>query len=298
MLLDALQRTLYEPERKEQPESELPPRGGFTDVGLHTGGIRRNTSWPLVQAVFQVLLESSGNSLLYRTTMAYLQLKFAEREFFSGIQGISSIGRVMQMLSCAVRVGSLLVDEGHDMTAFEARCVLLRFKLDETANAQAVAYSKRFELPAVECSKGEAYRPFHLNLPVEIFPRCESDSLEAARLRVSGNLNSLPVFSMALCKWSELKSWIERYKGLLNRQDALLLVANTVETFTFMHAPELIGKATDSLESIEYIWDFYMTAVDAFRTSTSSKERQVLVTWKSKEVLVTWIFYCIVHMLV
>jgi hypothetical protein len=35
---------------------EVAPRGGFTDVGLHTGGKARNTPWPLVQAVIQVSL--------------------------------------------------------------------------------------------------------------------------------------------------------------------------------------------------------------------------------------------------
>jgi hypothetical protein len=30
------------------------PRGGFTDVGLHTGGLPRSTAWPLVREVFKV----------------------------------------------------------------------------------------------------------------------------------------------------------------------------------------------------------------------------------------------------
>lgn len=30
------------------------PRGGFTDVGLHTGGQPRDTAWPLARAVFKV----------------------------------------------------------------------------------------------------------------------------------------------------------------------------------------------------------------------------------------------------
>eukprot|EP00899_Mesostigma_viride_P005241 jgi/Mesvir1/14718/Mv05368-RA.1 len=37
-------------------ESVSDPRGGFTDVGLHTGGQRRDTCWALVREVAQVLL--------------------------------------------------------------------------------------------------------------------------------------------------------------------------------------------------------------------------------------------------
>ena len=32
-------------------------RGGFTDVGLHTGGHARNTAWSLVIAVLQIMLD-------------------------------------------------------------------------------------------------------------------------------------------------------------------------------------------------------------------------------------------------
>lgn len=39
-----------------QSGRQHPPRGGFTDVGLHTGGQYRNTSWPLVKETFKVKL--------------------------------------------------------------------------------------------------------------------------------------------------------------------------------------------------------------------------------------------------
>lgn len=42
-----------EPEEGQQ-EMERPPRGGFTDVGQHTGGTARDTAWPLVREAFKV----------------------------------------------------------------------------------------------------------------------------------------------------------------------------------------------------------------------------------------------------
>ena len=40
----------------EQPaeEGEQVPRGGYTDVGLHTGGTPRDTAWPLVREALKV----------------------------------------------------------------------------------------------------------------------------------------------------------------------------------------------------------------------------------------------------
>ncbi len=34
--------------------SSSQPRGGFTDVGQHTGGVPRATAWPLTRQVLQV----------------------------------------------------------------------------------------------------------------------------------------------------------------------------------------------------------------------------------------------------
>eukprot|EP00899_Mesostigma_viride_P019525 jgi/Mesvir1/27574/Mv07319-RA.1 len=51
---DAVQFILTGKEVEGWEESQ--PRGGFTDVGLHTGGIRRDTCWALVKEVAQVIL--------------------------------------------------------------------------------------------------------------------------------------------------------------------------------------------------------------------------------------------------
>lgn len=43
------------------------PGGGFTDVGLHTGGERRDIAWPLVREVFRVRLVISYSRSLIST---------------------------------------------------------------------------------------------------------------------------------------------------------------------------------------------------------------------------------------
>lgn len=41
-------------QRSDAVISITPPRGGFTDVGRHTGSCPKATSWPVLQSVFQV----------------------------------------------------------------------------------------------------------------------------------------------------------------------------------------------------------------------------------------------------
>jgi hypothetical protein len=54
------------------------PPGGFTDVGLHTGGRPRNTCWPLVRAVMQVRLEAAQHHSLFRFAMLQMRLGWLE----------------------------------------------------------------------------------------------------------------------------------------------------------------------------------------------------------------------------
>jgi hypothetical protein len=41
-------------EEKQQQQPVTAPKGGTTDIGQHTGGIPRDTAWPVVKAVLQV----------------------------------------------------------------------------------------------------------------------------------------------------------------------------------------------------------------------------------------------------
>ena len=70
----------------KREEGVTPPRGGFTDVGLHTGGLPRNTSWPLVRAVLQSVLEPT----FYRHAMAQMQLWLAEMDAHAVLEAASA----------------------------------------------------------------------------------------------------------------------------------------------------------------------------------------------------------------
>ena len=106
------------------------PRGGFTDVGLHTGGLKRNTLWPLIRAVLQNLLEEQGARLLHLRAMALLRLWLTELQLSSltvDDAGVPSrIDTIMNMLRAVVDEGAELSERGFDMEAFESRCALVR----------------------------------------------------------------------------------------------------------------------------------------------------------------------------
>ena len=160
------------------------PRGGFTDVGLHTGGYERNTSWALIRAVLQALLEEQ--SLFYRHAMAQLALWLCEAsvaallaENTADAPYRQAIDKCMQMLSVAVQAGSRLADEQihirggdhlkDDMAAFEARSVYVRWQLEQLVLRRASEKALEFELPRLE-KKDQPCRNIALSPPPQTVP--------------------------------------------------------------------------------------------------------------------------------
>lgn len=283
---------------KPPNNSNRSPRGGFIGVGLHTVGI--NTAWPLILAVFQVLLESTGHLLLYRVTVAQLKLACVEELFFSNDLA-EHIDELMQMLRAAVIEGHALAGEGHDMGAFEAQCILLRFKLDEARRDRGVRDSQIFEIPG---GLHDAIIPVHLNvMPIEkTIIDWESGTLDMARKRALSNLRALPMcpaLKRENC-WLDLQQWLLVMQPLVTNQrhDVLLLMLRTTETFIFQQALTLtdISQSTSSdvLPIIEDIWDRYRNTADLLRVSTAYKNL-LSSEVESYEVLVTWTVYSLVH---
>lgn len=121
VMLDALSDLL------SKSDVLTPARGGFTDVGLHTGGHARNTTWPLVLAVLQVILESAGFQNLYCVAMAHLKLMCVERMISLASQE-TNLNTIMQMLKATVNEGGNLTSPCliFDISGFETRCLRIR----------------------------------------------------------------------------------------------------------------------------------------------------------------------------
>jgi hypothetical protein len=158
------------------------PRGGFTDVGLHTGGHARDTSWPMVRAVLQVIIEAQTDHHLFLLFMAQFQLRLAECGVASIANGCVDvdnssfaviINAVMTVLSTAVLQASHLITQGLNMAAFEARCVLVRFELEQQRDKRMQSLAKQFVLPSL-CDL--RCRNMELKLPRETAVDCNTDT--------------------------------------------------------------------------------------------------------------------------
>ncbi|CAM9681822.1 unnamed protein product, partial [Ectocarpus sp. 8 AP-2014] len=181
------------------------PAGGFTDVGLHTGGSPRDTAWSLAREQQMassrlVLIHIFGCraplEVLFALVMADLHLSVLEHRLRALSGGATDVNEGMEMLGFCSQLGRVLIEDGHTMPGFVRRIEKARERLDGVQAEQAVAVAARFQLLPVNESPptfegGEPRLPI-ICLPSPLrHPSTGTGALAEAKLRSSQNLKSL-----------------------------------------------------------------------------------------------------------
>jgi hypothetical protein len=107
------------------------PRGGFTDVGMHTGGNQRNTAWPIVRSVLHALYtkfnsDSSAQSYLnFENDMVYFHMWIAMKKLTELKSNFfpCNIDKISTILNEAIR--ELLIHSGNVNKAMCDQIILL-----------------------------------------------------------------------------------------------------------------------------------------------------------------------------
>ncbi|PNH10968.1 hypothetical protein TSOC_002218 [Tetrabaena socialis] len=277
------------------------PRGGFTDVGQHTGGdATRSTAWPLVMAVTQALLECGGvcrgaqqqPQLLFRQAAAHLDLWLLHRQLtLETPQTATPVAQsaLMHMLRSATGKAAELAAEGHDMAAFEASCSDARRRVQALAGNRALLVGCEYELPAAG-SAGSAVRPAG-TLPPVTDPRAEAGGLEAARRRAEVNLGSLPLLPRG-ASFSQMLELLQQPQWAQPDRDVgAQLALRSVERELFGRAAGGFGAARKQqlphaeVAALEQVVDAYRAIVRRFLQSEASAA-VMRVELLSREVLV------------
>eukprot|EP01050_Picozoa_sp_SAG11_P004952 SAG11_NODE_331_length_10659_cov_4.512689_1_plen_833_part_00 len=287
-------------QREEPDEGSTAPQGGFTDVGRHTGGTARNTTWPLVRAVLQIMLEDRKKHELYRLTMVQLRLWVTERWLSSlSSEGITAeqVNITMQMLVAIQEDAVPLSDERVDMGAVEARCAVVRFELQNLVTEQAHAAASKFKL------RSDDFNGRYLDLCPPGIPALPDDShwnLEVLRDRAKQNLGWLPCPLGADTTWRFAKDWLTALDSQQHTSAALLALSGVehffyrqTETSLAPDAAHLFGASEEAV-LIEDIVDLYRCKMDALIRSPDGQSLLV-VELRSRETLVAWVAFCLVH---
>eukprot|EP00037_Helgoeca_nana_P031742 m.409107 g.409107 ORF g.409107 m.409107 type:complete len:3050 (+) comp28456_c0_seq1:346-9495(+) len=163
------------------------PKGGMTDVGLHTGGQARSTAWPLAAALARFVVEHLVRDLpssprhhhhigaskadpSFEAILAEYVLWLAECSYCSSSEAAAAgpavvdvpvcegptvdVSVTARLLTTACDRAATLALEGYDTAPFAARAEVLRRRIDDGMATRLKAQADRFKLPPLVIGKG------------------------------------------------------------------------------------------------------------------------------------------------
>ncbi|KAG2451920.1 hypothetical protein HYH02_003695 [Chlamydomonas schloesseri] len=304
-------------------ESRLPqPRGGTTDVGIHTKhDTLRTTCWPLVRAVVQVSLQCMGvcgpqqhPDLLFRRAMAHLDLWLLQRQVRECMTSPAAatpvaVTAAMHMLHATAAKAANLAAEGEDVSAFESACATVRAKLETLAAERAWQAAEQHCVPG----EGSSEALGQMQLPAGVLPGLPAaqqvaGGLEAAKQREGRNLGSVPLLQpgASFADVQQLQRTAHWSNPAADAPTQLALRSVERELFTRIRAlPGTRGGGSsgsstrkqlsdEDLAALEAVVDSYRNTLHAF-LQTPAAQSAMQSELRSRELLVVWCAYCLAH---
>ena len=301
VVTDAL-RSLPLTDEKASEMGLTNPRGGFTDVGVHTGGHARDTAWFVLEAVVEILL---GSHRLFRVMIAQIRIWLTEHHLVSVVRNASTprVDEIMKMLAGAVEKAAPLADEEHDMASFEARAAAIRYQLEEAVMARAKTTSASHVLHPTRPSNLRL-SDFAMENPMLTVPSVEhlesdAESLESRKRLAETNLGWLQSALKPATTWHEADEWCKSVTKRFVGNDRLLamqLLCRNVESFVYTRVVEGRLKAMiEEIDRIESVLEVYRLAISQVKDSCSGHDAPFKVEVQSRELLVVWAAFCMVH---
>ncbi|KAG2496793.1 hypothetical protein HYH03_005201 [Edaphochlamys debaryana] len=264
-------------------------RGGFTNVGQQAGvNAVRDTCWPLVRLVLQVLLERAPNcapasppALLLQSALAHMELWLLQgqlRALTPSKADPKAVTDLVHMLQSAARKAMALARKGQDVRAFTASLASARACIEEAMAQRMLQQAQEAEMPAPGSPSlaGRAARPTGV-VPEALEPRADEGGLEAARARAGPNLGSVRLlhpgasFTSMLTLLTSERQWSSQADG-----EHYQLVLRSLERELFGRAAAGFEAPANSLSEVsvaalERVVDAYRLMLQHFLATPAAK---------------------------
>ena len=282
--------------------------GGFTDVGLHTGGKARSTAWPLLRATIHFFM----SGIVFSDKI--IDCFFCELEYAWACEWIHSdsakdysleyVDTGVQMLQTAIDSACLLVSVSEyvawDVVKFRERCKHAHVELQQNINSLWALQMRRYLLkPDPSNDVGDVV--FDIKVPKPCFEdRCSFDNLLNTTI---GNIGQYPIL-LTDAPLSEASTWLKSLKDRARTsnqtQEILCLIVNTIEQYVF-HKKYLLDEVAqlktffsskDSFSCLESLLIEYGQVVDDFY-ETMTMSHRLRVNIRSNRIVAMWLSYCL-----
>ena len=251
---------LGEASLKAVANSGTHPRGGFTDVGLHTGGAARGTCWPLVREVHRHLLSFGQTSCadpdgLQRRFLAQFELWCCETVVLAlSHQSAESsappfdnsailVDSVVQMLETAVSSASAMVADGYSLPGFEMRCERVKDQLNEAMTARQARDAAFYVLPTGTAWATNADGPTVV-LPPMVPASGAAPSLSSTQKLAQNFVQWVPLLDRSstdgtITPLEHLLEWMARLTTGNDDETKIITIMEAVEQTMYAHAATL-----------------------------------------------------------
>lgn len=243
------------------------PRGGFTDVGLHTGGAARGTCWPLVREVHRHLLSFGQTSCadpdgLQRRFVAQFELWMTERQCETVVAALSQppegfappfdnsfvlVDSVVQMLETTVTSASSMVADGYNLPGFEMRCERVLQQLDEATTARQARDAAFYVLPTETAWATNVNAPI-VDLPPTVPAGGAAPSLSSTQKLAQNFIQWVPLLDRSstdgtITPLENLLEWMDHLTTGNVDETKAITIMDAVEQIMYAHAATLVvGK--------------------------------------------------------
>jgi hypothetical protein len=287
------------------------PRGGWTDVGMHTGGQEtRPTAWPLVTSSLYQLMNDCETSIhlsidkFFKKVMAYFGLYMCEGKIEQHEKTVTSkptnapdvlLDRAFRILQSSSIVAAAVSDEGvdRDMSYFLTWSKSIRDRITAKASLLSNLFSEKYELPQSDTDIVGTFKNFCFNVPAKYSPAHGTLSESEIRKLTEQNIGWTQVLvcnHLEDVNLEDVNEWVKKSMMSIPSRDSLfrVLVLRTVEGVMWDYARNMPVMTPEELQILTTIVDNYREVLHSLKQSQEYKPLS-LVELKSREMLVVWV---------
>lgn len=286
--------------------------GGFTDVGMHTGTVPRNTSWFLVRELVIFVMrnlmhkhDTDVDIMLYKFHL-WVSRQIVQQLSTSGTSKIHAdmYDNAMTALTESARIAESLRHRGYDIGVDEFASI--RTTLDTMYTAHQTVDSNNYMLQRQPHSHF-SLSDMPITLPTLVTPAALVLTEDEIEKRASANLDyvilPIPLDSTPeqMYQWM---TWVKFETSLSSivttpaehQSNALLVVENVTKWFCH-YASKLTKDTPIESAQISHLFNVLVKYIKHVRALLNVPQSHSIMPTQlsSRIVLYTWISYCLVH---
>lgn len=303
-------------------------RGGFTDVGLHTGGIPRDTIKPLFFLIINYILDKhDAETLVSKKMVCRFLLWIMEGQlnlfnyFNATSDTINIIHRMLDVLIenvaefynfCNIHKINIKLKNQEifdSMSFIKDRCKHISVTIYDIIKLRDLKVSEKYlfcgdeNKLTTEYSRNKCFT-FPLRTCFTISSLIKADivllcDINAYRERSLKNIDIHPSFQNEIItekSCNEFIAWTNKYKFSMDMSKYILILTTIERCFfkqysSLLNDNHIIQPREVTFKNVEKLVEIYRKANDWIKTNTSMMKVELY----SKELLIVWIAFCLIH---